>query len=93
MPEKSSATTEQLKKQIDESIKTARTLRDQIRVDLHLASLDAKDRWNQLEIQLADAERFGQEVSEAAKTATTSVVRSLREFQGALKRHRDAPRG
>ena len=92
MAEKSSAARDQLKKQIDESIKTARTLRDQIRVDLHLAGLDAKDRWNVIETQFADAERFGQEVSETAKEAGTKVVQSLREFQSALKRHSDPPR-
>jgi hypothetical protein len=83
---------EQLKKQIDETVQAARTLRDQIRVDLHLASLDAKQEWKRLEVQFADAERFGQDVSEAAKTAANSVLASLREFQGALKRHREEPR-
>lgn len=89
MATKTESAREQIKKQFDEAIQTAKTLRDEIRVELHLASLDAQDRWRKIEPGLADAEKFGSDVSEAAKTAAQQVVKSFREFRTALKRHSD----
>jgi len=76
-----------MQRQIGEALRAARTIRDEIRVDIHLANMEAKDRWQNMEPRLADAERFGADVSEAARTAATSVATSFREFRDALRRH------
>ena len=49
-------------------------LRDEIKLKLHLASMDAKDQWSQLEAQL-------QELEDEAKHAGETT----REFIGELK--------
>jgi transposase len=78
---------EKMKKQIEEALKTARTMRDEIRLELHLGQMDARDKWQELEPRLADAERFSQEVSDAARTAAASVAKSFREFRDSLRAH------
>jgi hypothetical protein len=40
----------------DVQLSTLAQLRDEIRVRLHLAQLDAKDKWQELETQLASLE-------------------------------------
>ena len=69
-------TNEHLRTQIQEAIANARTMRDEIRVSLHLAGMDAQDKWRELEPKLADAERLGQELSETARVAATNVAKS-----------------
>jgi hypothetical protein len=87
MAEKTEVTHDRVKKQIHEALQQARTLRDEIRVEVHLASLDAQDRWKKLEPALGDAERFGAEVTEAARKAAADVAKSFQEFRASLKRH------
>ena len=90
MAERNEAT-EKLKYQIKDALQTAKTLRDGIRVELHLASLDAQEKWKELEPRLGDAERFGDEISETARAAASRVASSFQEFKSALKRHSAAP--
>jgi hypothetical protein len=78
---------ERLKQEFARTLQSARTLRDQIRVEIHLAGLDAQDRWKQLEPQLDDVERFGSDASEAARAAASKVARSFEDFRTNLKRH------
>jgi len=81
------AANNELKTQVQDSVQRIRQLRDEIRIDLHLASLDAKDRWRTLEPKLEDAERFGREISEASKSALQEISRSYEEFRYALRHH------
>lgn len=83
---------EKIKLQINEALQTARTMRDQIRLEIHLAGMEGQARWrDELEPRLADAERFAHEVSEATRTAATSVATSFREFRDSLRRHAHHP--
>ena len=44
-----------------------RTLRDEVKVDLHLAGMEVRDRWAELEPRIAEAEKQGVLVIEQAK--------------------------
>jgi hypothetical protein len=63
------------------------TLRDEIRVDLHLAGMDAKDKWKELEPKFRDAERIAEEVSDASRKAMEEMVERFRSFRESLRRH------
>lgn len=46
---------------LSEQLEKMKTLRDEIRVDLHLAGMEVKDRWQQLEPKVLEAERRAKE--------------------------------
>jgi len=85
--ERAAAAQANLKKQIDEAMQAARTLRDEIRVQVHLAGMDAKDRWAQIEPSFYDAEKLAGDISDATKTAALKVAVSFRQFRDSIKRH------
>lgn len=63
-------------------------LRDEIRVRLHLAQLDAKEKWDDLETQLASLEHRvatdGGALVEATSKLAKDLKQSLVEFRGRL---------
>jgi hypothetical protein len=63
------------------------TLRDEIRVDLHLAGMEAKDKWKELEPKFREAERLAEEASEASRRAMEEMVTHFRQFRESLRRH------
>jgi hypothetical protein len=83
-----SQTTDELKKDIEKSIAHMQTLRDEVRVKLHLAGMDAKDEWNKLEPHLADVERdverAAAELTEATRQAVADAVKRLTKLRDKL---------
>ena len=66
------------------------TLRDEIRVRLHLAGMEVKDVWNKtLEPQLLDAEKFAEEVTETSKQKLDELLTKVKDFQASLGEHKD----
>jgi hypothetical protein len=59
------------------TIDTLRRMADEIRVKIHLAGMEAKDAWNELEPKLRGLEQ-------RAETATTDVLDDLRERMSKL---------
>jgi len=47
----------ELKKELEKNLNLLHTLRDEVRVRLHLAGMDLKEQWNKLEPHLEDAEK------------------------------------
>lgn len=78
---------EELRRQVREAVERVRTIRDEIRVEIHLAGLDAKQRWVALEPKFADAERLAREVSETSRHAVEEIGRRFAEFRASLRRH------
>ena len=61
------------------------TLRDEVRVKLHLAGMDLKDQWNKLEPRVADVEKkAAAEVSEVSRAALTDVIKKLIKLRAAI---------
>lgn len=66
---------EALQTQIHERLAELQTLRDEIRVRIHLAGIDVKDAWDRLEPQIAGAEMMA--TFESSQTARTLLERVL----------------
>ena len=70
-------------------------LRDEIRVRLHLAQLDAKDRWQELETQLASFEHRvaadGSTFLGSSAQLAKELKQSLIEFRQRLSPGSDGP--
>jgi hypothetical protein len=79
-----SQTTTELKKDIQKSLGDMRALRDEIRLTLHLAGMDAKEEWRKLEPILANVERAAGELTEATRTAAEEAVKRLSKLRSKL---------
>jgi len=79
-----SDTTNELKSELKKSLSDLQTLRDEVRVRLHLASMDLKDQWNRLEPYIADVEQKAAEATEASRTLISEAKKRLEKFRASL---------
>ena len=56
-----------VKAEMQRGVDLLRTLRDEIKVKLHLAGMDAKDQWAKLEPELFKVERAAEQATESSK--------------------------
>ena len=79
---------------IHDEIELLQTARDELRVQLHLAGAEARDRWEELERSWHHLESHGKRVSEAASEATSGIEDAARllidEIKSGYERIRDA---
>jgi hypothetical protein len=73
---------EQIRNRMDE----LRTIRDEIRVDLHLASMDLKDEWRELERQLPEPAAALEQLKGATSEALDRLAVELRRFRDRLRK-------
>jgi len=75
---------DELKQESQKVASELQTLRDEIRLKMHLAGAEGKDAWNKLEPQLAQfEERVGQAADEALgdlRDAGTELKASVQKF-------------
>jgi arabinogalactan endo-1,4-beta-galactosidase len=74
-------TNEELKKHLNEGVKALRTLRDEIRVEIHLAGMDVKERWQKLEPRFDEVEKLAHDVSDASKEALNDTLTAFKGFR------------
>jgi hypothetical protein len=79
------STTDDIKAELQKGLESLQTMRDEIRVRIHLAGMDAKDAWNKLEPAVYEAERLAEEVSEEARAAMNELLAKARELRASLK--------
>ncbi len=79
-----SQTTNELKNEYKKSLELMSTLRDEVRMKLHLAGMDAKDEWRKLEPRLAEAEKAGMEFTEATCKAASELVHRLSKLRWSM---------
>jgi hypothetical protein len=70
-----------VRKRLDE----LKTMRDEIRLELHLASMDLRDEWRALERRLPDPGAAADEVKEATSGALDAITEQLRNFRDRLR--------
>lgn len=70
-----------------ENLGRLKTLRDEIRVDIHLAGMEAKDKWKELEPAMRDAEKLVDDVSEVSRRAMEEVVEKVKTFRDSIRHH------
>lgn len=73
--------THQIKEEVDKSISKLQTLRDEVKVQLHLASLDAKKEWDEkLAPKVLEVETSAKNITESTHSAAKQLVARLEEF-------------
>ena len=77
-------TGKELKSELRKSLERLQTLRDEVRVRLHLGSLELKDQWRKLEPHLGDVEKKAEELTEASRAALHDAVKHLETLRSSL---------
>ncbi len=78
----------QMRDWMKENLGRLKTLRDEIRVDIHLAGMDAKEKWKELEPVVRDAERLADDVTDVSRRAMEELVEKFRHFRESVRLHR-----
>lgn len=74
-----------IEKTIDETFGELEALTEEIRLKLHLASMDAKTKWNEeLEPRIAKAREHARDAKTSSAKVVHDVVEALRAFNGAI---------
>jgi hypothetical protein len=71
---------EALRESLQEAVAELETLRDEIRLNLHLAGMDLRDEWKHLEKRLPDRQA-AERVKDATREAVESLTREVRAFK------------
>jgi len=83
---------DELKHQVQRGLDELRRLRDEIRLEIHLGSMEAKEKWEELEPRIRDVETIAKDISIASRRAVQEVVDSLRRFRESLSPPHHPPR-
>jgi hypothetical protein len=78
-------TIEQRKEEVMNRLGDLTTLRDRIRVDLHLAGMDLRDEWKKLERKLPAVDQALKPLESATREALDSLLEELRRFGERLR--------
>jgi DNA repair exonuclease SbcCD ATPase subunit len=73
-----------LKQELHKTLDRMRTLRDEVRVRLHLANLDAKEEWKRLEPHLAEMEQAGEDLRDETRAALNKAIERLSKLRASL---------
>ena len=76
--------TETLSTDVQHAITKLQGFRDEIRLRLHLGSLDAKQQWDALDPQVAELEKLGHDASDAAKEKLHELVAKVGELRASF---------
>jgi hypothetical protein len=74
----------ELKTEIEKGLSQLQTLRDEIRVKLHLGGMDVKDEWNKLEPYVLDVEKKASDITEATREALDEALGKLKKLRSSL---------
>jgi hypothetical protein len=80
-----SETTKELKAELEKSVALLRTLRDEAKVKLHLAGMEAKDQWRALEPRVQAAVDAAKEATDASHKLVTEAVSAVKKFHASLR--------
>ncbi len=69
-------TSDEIKNEIKKTVGLLQTLRDETKVKIHLASLDLKKTWDDLQPKLAEAEKSAEGAAEHASEAMLDAMKS-----------------
>ena len=75
----------ELKKELEKNLNLLHTLRDEVRVRLHLAGMDLKEQWNKLEPHLEDVEKKAEDLTDDARTAVGDALKKLQKLRASLR--------
>ena len=75
----------QFKQEVDKAVAQLRTLRDEIRLHLHLAGKDAQEAWNKLEPSLGELEQKLGQVTDATKARAQDLLKRFGELRDRVR--------
>ncbi len=79
--------TADVKNEVTKSLGKLTTLRDEVKLHLHLATLDAKQEWSdKLEPKIAELQSTAHQLSESSREKVQEVLTAVEEFIAKLKR-------
>jgi CBS domain-containing protein len=76
-----------LKSDLRKGLERLQTLRDEVRVRLHLGTLEVKDQWRKLQPILGDVEKRAEDLTEASRAAIHDAVKRLESLRSSLSQH------
>lgn len=79
-----SETAAEIKNHVSETMRLLRQLRDEVRVELHLAGMEAQERFRAFEPRLAHAEQLASDVSESTMSLLNGTLSELKAFKAKL---------
>jgi hypothetical protein len=82
MPNQTAATNQE---RLHQRLEELKTLKDQIRVDLHLAKMDLQDEWKTIEHRLPDPATVAGELKTATADMFDSLAEEVRRFRDRLR--------
>ena len=78
--------TQQIKEEVDKNIERLAMLRDEVKLQLHLASLDARTEWDEkLAPRVVEVEKAAKTLSESSRIAVKELITKLEEFLAVLR--------
>jgi hypothetical protein len=81
----------EIKQELRETLAHLRMVRDEIRVQLHLAGMEAKQRFAKLDADLDQADLWLEQASDASQSALQKLGKRLRAFRASLDEQPKAP--
>jgi hypothetical protein len=82
---------ENLRQEVEDRLSQLRQLRDEVKVYLHLGSMEIKEQWRHLEPRIQEAEQFSKVLTEASRGVVTDIytrAKALRDSLAELKAQR-----
>jgi len=73
------------KQDFEKAVEQLRKIRDEIKVQAHLASMDAEDAWQKLEPSLAELEQKMGQVTEASRAKAQELLKRFAELRDRMK--------
>ena len=74
-----------LKQELKKGTDLLRTLRDEIKLKVHLGGMDAKDQWAKLEPELSKVERAAEQATESSKKLMDDALKRLKSLRDSLR--------
>jgi len=83
--------TQELKKQYEETVSHLHQLKDEIRLEIHLAGMDVQSRWKDLETRLSDLQlKAKTEVNDTTRHAADELVTQFKKLKTSIKEATDS---
>ena len=78
--------TDDIKQEFEKGLAKLTELRDEVKVQLHLASLDAKKEWDDtLSPKLFQVEQSAKDFSDSSRSTVNDLVAKVEDFLGRIK--------
>ncbi|MDF2692150.1 MAG: hypothetical protein K0S65_533 [Labilithrix sp.] len=78
--------TQNIKEEVDKNLEKLATLRDEVKLQLHLATLDAKQEWDEkLAPKVLEVEQAAKTMTESTRSAAKELISRLEDFLARLR--------